>query len=310
MNRIIIAGISIPLRKRSKNELQGITVLDKLLFQFYDFEFQGISMLLLGCKEEEKLTPVQLKRYSERLGSLFCQPIVYFFDHLPFYFRKRLIEQGVFFISGEKNAFLPSIIATPSAKKQLPQKLSACAQYLILRHLQEELDRTVSLVEMTKNTPYSYISIAQAVQNLEALNLCRSVRDAKGIKRISYSATGKKLWEMAKPFLRSPVKKRFFCTGLPDIPFPAAGITALSMVSSLAPDQERSVAVYSKEYVPGQFENENSFDGPYIVEIWRYPIIGNKTVDKLSLYLSLENDRDPRVEKELAIMLDAVWKKL
>ena len=171
MNRIIIAGISISLRKRSKNELQGITVLDKLLFQFYDFEFQGISMLLLGCKEEEKLTPVQLKRYSERLGSLFCQPIVYFFDHLPFYFRKRLIEQGVFFISGEKNAFLPSIIATPSAKKQLPQKLSACAQYLILRHLQEELDRTVSLVEMTKNTPYSYISIAQAVQNLEALNL-------------------------------------------------------------------------------------------------------------------------------------------
>ena len=310
MDRIIIAGINIPLRERSKTELKGITVLDRMSFQFYDFELQGISMLLLESKGKEKFTPAQFKRYSERLGSLLGLPIVFFFDHLLFYFRKRLIEQGVFFVSGEKNAFLPSIIATPSAKKQLPQKLSACAQYLILRHLQEELDRTVSLVEMTKNTPYSYISIAQAVQNLEALNLCRSVRDAKGIKRISYSATGKKLWEMAKPFLASPVKKRFFCTGLQDYPFPAAGITALSMVSSLAPDQERSVAVYSKEYVPGQFENENSFDGPYIVEIWRYPIIGNKTVDKLSLYLSLENDRDPRVEKELAIMLDAVWKKL
>ena len=309
MDRIIIAGINIPLRERSKTELKGITVLDRMSFQFYDFEFQGTPMLLLECKEDEKLTPAQLKRFSERLGTLFGLPIVFFFDQLLFYFRKRLIEQGVFFISGEKNAFLPSIIATPSSKKQLPKKLSACAQYLILRHLQEEPDRSVSLVEMAENTPYSYISIAQAVQNLEALNLCRSVRDAKGNKSISYSASGKKLWEMAKPFMASPVKKRFFCTGLPDYPFPATGITALSMVSSLAPDRERTVAVYSKEYVPGQFENENNYDGPYNVEIWRYPIIGKKTVDKLYLFLSLENERDPRVEKELAIMLDAVWKK-
>ena len=309
MDRIIIAGINIPLRERSKEDLKGITVLDRMSFQFYDFEFQRIPMLLLECKEEEKLTPAQLKRYSERLGSLFGLPVVFFFEHLLFYFRKRLIEQGVFFVSGEKNAYLPSIIVSPATQKPSPRKLSACAQYLILRYLQEGVDGTVSLVEMAEKTPYSYISVAQAVQNLEALNLCRSVRDAKGNKSISYSAAGKELWELAKTYMTSPVKKRFFCTGLPDYTFPASGISALSMVSSLAPDRERTVAVYSKEYVPGQFENENDVEGPYIVEIWRYPIIGTKTVDKLSLYLSLEDDRDPRVEKELAIMLDAVWKK-
>ena len=71
MDRIIIAGINIPLIERSKEKLKGITVLDRMSFQFYDFEFQGTPMILLVCKEDEKLTPAQLKRYSERLGSLF-----------------------------------------------------------------------------------------------------------------------------------------------------------------------------------------------------------------------------------------------
>ena len=42
------------------------------------------------------------------------------------------------------------------------------------------------------------------------------------------------------------------------------------------------------------------------IEIWKYPPIPmeEEFVDKLSLYLTLKDDVDPRVEKELEIMIN------
>lgn len=34
------------------------------------------------------------------------------------------------------------------------------------------------------------------------------------------------------------------------------------------------------------------------------------TVDRLSLFLSLENNEDPRVEKENKSMFDKIWQKM
>ena len=308
MNRINIAGLDIPLKERSRSSLKGAIVLDLISFRFYDFQFQGSPMLLLECKDD-KFTPAQLKKCSERLGPVFNLPIVFYFSRLPYFFRKRLLEKHVYFVSGEKNAFLPSFIASPATSKPVPKRLSACAQYLLLKHLQDETGGNISISGWTNRGPYSYVSVAKAIQNLEALGLCRSSRDSDGNKVLGFVSSGKELWDLSKPFLSSPVKERFFCSSLPTGTFPTAGISALARYSHLSPDPEQTVAVYAKEYVPNQFEGKNGFDGSYIVEIWRYPSVNPDSVDRLSLYLSLENDPDPRVQKELGLMLDNLWKK-
>lgn len=307
MESITVAGISIPLRAWAKDELKGLPVIYSHSYRFYDFCFNGIHMVLLESGHKRS-TPSICRSTADRIEGQFGRTVVFYFDSLLYYQRKRLIEHGVYYISGERDAFLPTLIASPVKKKIAATKLSAAAQYLLMVHLQAESLEHRPLQELAEALPYSYVSIAKAVQNLEELGLCRCERDPAGSKSIVFVSTGKDLWEKAKPFVASPVKDRYYCTSLPDGHFPASGISALSMYSHLAPDPEQTIAVYNMEWKKEQFENLNTLEGPYIVEFWRYPVIGSRSVDKLSLYLALENDPDPRVEKELKLVFDSVWK--
>ena len=60
-------------------------------------------------------------------------------------------------------------------------------------------------------------------------------------------------------------------------------------------------------------ENPNIYDGNYIIEIWKYPVVSkigdkNQWVDRLSLVLTLREDNDPRVEKEVErIISEQKW---
>ena len=308
MDSVNIAGISIPLRTWSKDELKGLPVIYSFSYHFYDFSFRESQMILLESVKEPS-TPTAYRKVADRIGEQFGRPVVFYFDNLVYYQRKRLVEHGVYYICGERDVFLPMLIASQVKKKKASAKLSAAAQYLLMFHLQVESIDHRPIQELAKSLPYSYISIAKAVQNLEELGLCRSGRDSVGNKSIEFGLSGKELWENAKPFMTSPVRERFYCTCLPDGHFPASGISALSMYSHLAPDSEQTIAVYAKEWKKEQFENLNSLEGPYIVEFWRYPAIGNRSVDRLSLYLTMENDPDPRVHKELEFVFESVWKK-
>ena len=308
MDSVNIAGISIPLILLLRDELKGLPVIYSFSYRFYDFSFRGSQMILLEFVKEHA-TPTACRKAADRIEERFGCPVVFYFDNLVYYQRKRLVEHGVYYISGGKDVFLPMLIASQVKKKILTGKLSASAQYLLMYHLQVESLEKRPIQELAKELPYSYISIAKAVQNLEDLGLCRSERDTSGNKSIDFGLSGKELWENAKPFMASPVKERFYCTALPEEHFPSSGISALSMYSHLAPDSEQTIAVYAKEWKKEQFENLNSLEGPYIVEFWRYPAIGNRSVDRLSLYLTMENDPDPRVHKELEFVFESVWKK-
>ncbi|ROT02923.1 hypothetical protein EEL42_13055 [Muribaculaceae bacterium Isolate-100 (HZI)] len=51
----------------------------------------------------------------------------------------------------------------------------------------------------------------------------------------------------------------------------------------------------------------HSFEDTQRIEIWKYPPSGTSGyVDKLSLFLTLKDDNDPRVEKEIAIMMNKI----
>lgn len=58
----------------------------------------------------------------------------------------------------------------------------------------------------------------------------------------------------------------------------------------------------------GLFRNLNQIEGETKIEVWKYPPIApNNVVDKLSLFLTLRGDKDPRVEKELGLMISKLW---
>ena len=84
--------------------------------------------------------------------------------------------------------------------------------------------------------PYTYVSIAKGVQNLEDLSIVASKKQSNGTKVITFTKSGRELWESAKPFMSSPITKIVFCDALPSRSYPAAGISALSSYGNLADD--------------------------------------------------------------------------
>ena len=188
--------------------------------------------------------------------------------------------------------------------------LSASAQFLLLYHLQKGGLDGLSVSEIAeKVSQYSYVSIAKAVENLESLGLCECTKDDGRSKRLKFPWTGRELWDKAKPYMSSPVKEVKYCNALPPVKFQYAGISALSSYTRLCPDEFPTIAVYSGDFKESDFQGLNSFDGKVMVEIWRYPAldIDSRMADKLSLYLSLEADPDPRVENENETMLEKIW---
>lgn len=308
--QLFVAGFELNLDEIPKRELKGLIVDDVVRFSFFKASIVGNHFVLVASKAGSNETPLRCSKMAERMKTVLGDSIVFYFNKLEYYERMRYIEKQVYFISGDDNAFLPNMMLTskPKEKKQAV-KLSAASQYLLLSHLQGESMEGRSVSEVAENVPYSYVSVAKAIEVMEDLGLCECEKDRDRNKRVHFVDVGERLWAKAKPFMTSPVKERMFCDSFMDSGFLSSGITALSKYSMLAKDDDETISVYSKDFKEESFMGLNKFDGPVTVEIWRYPLLTGSvdTVDKLSLYLSLEDNNDPRVEKENELMLEGIW---
>lgn len=311
---ISVAGFEIPLSEIPKRELKGVVVDDIVRFSFCRAEFAGTAFVLLVPKLGVNETPANCSRISGRLASVLSLPIVFYFPNLKYYERQRYIEKGVYFITERGEVFLPNVILHSKREKtKNPSKLSASAQFVLLYHLQKMSLDGLSVSEIASEIcGYSYVSIAKAIENIEALGLCECRKDSERSKRIRFIAEGKELWEKSRPYMSTPVKEIKYCDALPSVGFQYSGVSALASYTMISPDEVPTVAVYSGRFNEADFKGLNDFDGNVKIEIWRYPGIDTESdvVDRLSLFLSLEGDSDPRVDKENKIMLDEVWQRV
>ena len=306
-----MAGISVDLMQVPRAELRGVTVDDVARYAFYKANLQSGSVIVLEPKSGVKVTPLQCSKVALRLSQVLRLPIAFKFDKLEYYERMRLLQKNVYFIAGD-NMYLPNLILTAQSPKKIAKKLSAAAQYLILHHLQKDRLEGLSVSEISELVPYSYVSVAKAVEVLEDLSLCKCEKDSARSKRLYFEKAGREYWDVVRQYLVSPVKKVFYCDRIVGAQCPKAGISALAEYSFLAEDSQKTVAVYDMDFKDIQFEGMNDFDGPIEVEVWKYPHVALSCdiVDKLSLYLSLDADQDPRVEKENNNMLEGIWKEM
>ena len=100
----------------------------------------------------------------------------------------------------------------------------------------------------------------------------------------------------------------FASTGLTALDLPA-GLTALARLSSINDAPPRCVAVLRRT-LAFKADSERRYDGD-VVQEWKYdPRLlapaGGGTVDPLSLFLSLRNETDPRVQSALGKCLETI----
>jgi hypothetical protein len=311
MNKIIsILGIQTELVPLQRSNLKGLNADLLLRFAYYTTVFNHKDLCIIQPKRNESLTPLKYRKITEQVEKITGMPIVVLIESIPYRERERFISQGVYFIVADKYAFLPSLIANVrvKGKEHKPSGLTPVAQYLLLYYLSENHSAEFTIRQLETILSYNYVALARAVVNLENLQLCQTQKDDNGTKIICFEQNKRELWEKAQKYLTSPVKKILYSDTLPDGNFSISGINALSHYSHLNPEQYVTIAIWDKTFseLSPQF---NEIEGIYKIEIWKYPAFmpdmsGNKIVDKLSLFLSLKNEPDARVEKELEILIE------
>jgi len=312
-NIISILGVQTELIPMQCDKLRGINADVFLRFPFNVMEFNNQSLCVIQTKnKQDNLTPLKFKQITIQVENVVAMPVVVILDSLTYYERVRLINQGVYFIISDKYAFLPSLIVNVQAKKKdrSPAKLTPVAQYVLLYYLLiEEPKEAYTIKDLEQILPYNYLALARAVANLEACKLCSTeIKNNTGIKYIQFGEDKRELWTKAQSYLSSPIKKVLYFDAIPEGHFSISGVNALSQYSHLNSEQYETRAIWEKLFTlpENQF---NEVEGLSKIEIWKYPTTmlfspNYNVVDKLSLYLSMKDEPDARIEKELEIMIE------
>lgn len=313
MADIIVAGKNLQLTPMERTELRGLSVDTILGYTLKRTHFQGNEFILMCPKKDRKLAPLQYKSLAEQTSAKLGAPCVFLFGNLPTYERNRLIERGVYFIVSGKYAFLPYLLINSKETTEVKKdELQACAQYLLLYHLQQGSLNGLCLSELEQLVPYKYVTLSRAIRQLEALQLLSTTLDEDGTKRLTFNKEARDLWEASHGLATSPVKDAFFVDEKPT-PYYIGGISALSHYSHLNPESVPTCVLSKDEFKRLKEDNAlvglNKLDGEYRIEVWKYPPIvsADGIVDRLSIFLTLRDDKDPRVEKELDRMIAELW---
>lgn len=309
---IKIADIEVALIPISQAELRGLNMMSILRFTYYRGTFGGETMCFLLPKDNTELTAAHCRRYADRIGEALGMPVVFILQTAQYISRKRLIEQGVYFVVSNKYAFLPMLLLNSLEKEKKRKRgsvLSPAAQYILLYYLQSQMKSVCTIKDFQGVVPFSYQSIGRALVDLEGFGLCRSEMIPNVEKRISFIDDKRALWEAGLKYTRSPIKRVVYTDGeLPSVKMAISGINALSHYSHLNPERRQTFAIYEKDYNESikdiqLFEDE----GNTRIEVWIYPpemFPSSGYVDELSLYLSMLDIHDARVEKELEIIIE------
>lgn len=289
-------------------------------YDLYSGKLDGQKVIWAEVRSTNSATPDQLKKQSQVLQEILGPiPIVFVFENLEPWQRKRLIEKRVGFAEPFRQLYIPQLftqIRNGHGKEKGMIKaghlLKAPAQLFLLYHLQVQRLEGTPLQEIAGLLNYSAMTITRSIKELQALSLLR-VEGAKE-KTVFFEVRGKDLWEKALPYLTSPVRETWYL----DQPIHSeytrvSGETALAYYSMLSEPKQDTIAIGKDAFrlskqLYGKLDKKYGF---HKLEIWHYDpahLSKGSEVDKLSLYLTLKDHEDERVQGALKNLInEIVW---
>ena len=304
-------------------EWPDIETLPRLLRQKYEIRtvnILGHACLLLFDKEDTETPPAVLKKHIGLIGSKHEKEIVYVNERVSSHNRKRLLDKQISFIVPGNQMYLPPLGIDlrehfrQRRSRRSSESFAPSTQTILINWLLSNTTQPQTATQLGPLLGYTKMTMKRAIDELESQDFVTVARDGKE-KRIQFSRSKREVWLAALAYLRSPVKRTQYVAspGKTD-PRTRAGISALSHYSMLAAPRQESLAVSLRKWKTIQKESPKNFaveDDPDSVEleIWTYDPSLFSTggyVDPLSLYLSLRDHKDERVEAALEEMIGSL----
>ena len=309
-------GIAVnPVRWRGRDRVP-VFLQDR--YTFYEVRILETACVLMVDTDEEELSPATIHKHMAKVQAHADGGLIYARDRMAAYNRKRLIAQKVPFVVPGNQMYLPMLgIDLREHFRKLRSespKFSPSTQAVFLHWLLSRGSEAITPSGMAERLGYSPMSMSRAFDELESVNLGEFT--TRGRERCVIFAEQKhELWSKAQPLLRSPVKRRRHVRSL-DVPSPGvrAGLTALAHYTMLSEPAKPAFAMVAEEWkalkqrsnatvVPAQEPEAGE------IEIWSYDptlFAENGLADRLSLYLSLRDSQDERVEAALEGMMESL----
>lgn len=283
-------------------------------YVFFRGLFSDIPVVYLFLKDCEDVTPSVIKRHGDIIQNSCGLLPIFIFEKIESYKTLRLAKARVNHIVSDKVIFLPDLLFIVRKQTKAAQvtglndEIPAIAQLMVLFHLQKGKLNGCTTRQLAELLNVSYATVKRATSWLADNNVIHL--EGKKEKAVMFNHDGKELWDYAERFLRNPIESTAKTIDLHRITgYAISGEAALAHYSMLS-ESSMAVAISKKELTAlnRQFKDWNRY-GDYVVQTWIYDpklLADGDTVDRLSLYLSLKDDYDERVQIELENMLNEI----
>jgi len=290
--------------------------LPAIISRAYDFSevtICGVKCLSIRPVGELAALPT-LKKHLAIISKAANTPVVAKLDGINSRQRKALIAEQIPFVVENTQIYLPflgvALQERYAAQRTSSEKLAPSAQLFFLQFLYSG-DAEILTGDAGKALGISPMQVTRAVRQLETLGLVTGTSD--GIfKSISSNLDKAELFKKAQPHLINPVRRRIYVDKA-DLPagLPLTGESALSELTMLNPPSTEVRAYFGKV---GDLRGTDILidnDTQAEVEIWLYEpdklTQKRGVVDALSLFLSLDDADDVRLETERDELLARIW---
>jgi hypothetical protein len=305
----------------SGGEIARLPLYLKGNFDLYTGDIEGIHVIWARVLNASETTPDRLIKQGTQMKGLFHMPIIFVFEHLDAYQRKRFIEKRIAFVQPDKQLYIPELLLELNNVSRRDNfsdiniaQLSYPAQCILLYHLQRQSLEGKAFQEIAEILHYSAMTITRMARELDALQLA-NVKGGKG-KCLMFDLEGRDLWYKAFPFLSTPVKETWSCNkSILKEKVLEGGDFALAEYGMLSEYGKKKFAIGKEEFrllkAHGKLLELDKQYGDYKLEVWHYnPLLlsesNSKLVDKLSLYLSMQEHYDERVSAALDELLNTI----
>lgn len=308
--------LDINLSVQRWSESSRLPVFLQESYQYYVGRVHETDILFMVDSGKQERAPSVIGKHVKLLGD---RPLAaYVCPHMTSYNRQRLIRKGIQFIVPGNQLYLPALAMDLREyyRRSPPEggQFSPATQTVLLHWLYNSTNlawKKASVTEMARILGYSKMTISRAFHEIE--QIFTDSFSGYTIGDLWENRIPKvQVWKNAQPHFRSPVTRRHYVTRGHATKHlnRYAGLDALASYSMLAAPPYHVYAVDRREWKKLQSANEiqilrNADDGCVQVEVWNYSpgLFHNhgkqQLVDPLSLYLSLRDTTDVRIEQAL-----------
>lgn len=298
---------------RPWNKKDNFPIFLRNSYNFYETTILGTQCILIEVIDENPNID-QIHKHMKQIRNLTECQIVLFYKEITRYRRKSLIENRIAFVIEDGQMYLPflglDLKKAPEHIEKEMKRFTTPAQIAYLYFLYHK-DEVVNMTEFAEKIGFNKMTASRALNDLYNADLITyeiggKTGRSKEYKRIpdpDYFLNGRK-------YLKTPVKKTIYTKTKP-IGALDAGLDALTGLSMINPPGHPVKAIDRNQLNKEQIEivkNKDLIKDMQLVElqIWDYDpkLFSDKHhVDLLSLYASLKEETDERVEQALEEVL-------